>query len=441
VKLDSQSHENGEKQVKENHIYNWVRQIAAQGGVLLFLVIALEFVIMISPFAAFFYSVFNPVFKFLEGHAATKWLTDFFLPHMILPPTGFLQAVRVLGSVLLVTGTLMFVICAVQVYLGKILRWGAADKGFYRFLRHPQYTGLVVLGLGMAILWPRFIVLAMLGIMLILYYNLARNEEERMRIRFGGSYDTYMERTGMFAPRWLEKLFSPAQKLMPGGVPGAVLGSVAVFVLLLGGGFVLRAITLDSLPMDARNNVTLVSILPEDQDMLDSTLQGVLAYEKDDGNQLFLPDRSYLGYVMPADYIMQGMIADTGSDSQLHKQHQTPTLIADWIFHPFAHLRRPPSAYMAKMYGVDPAVARRHHCPVGINDPSLECDSCPHRRVIFIEVSDENLSQITGQNCLSITTQRKPICYMDIDTRTGAIDSIQPVGTGTAWKDVPTPVI
>jgi hypothetical protein len=360
---------------------------------------------------------------------------------MIVPPTGFLKAVRIFGSALFVAGALMFVICAARVYLGKILRWGAAEKGPYRFLRHPQYTGLAVLGFGMAILWPRFIVLAMLGVMLVLYYFLARNEEGRMLARYGESYAGYVERTGMFAPRRLEKKLSSARRFLPGGAPGAVLGSLAVVVLLLGGGFVFLQITLHSLPVDARKNVTLVSILPEDEEKLAPSIEGILAYAQGEHSRLLLSGKDYLGYVMPGDYIMQGLIADTGGHSQLQKHHHTPTLIADWILHPFAHLRRPPSAYMAKMHGVDPAVARRLHCPVGIDDPSMECASCAYRRVIVIEVSDEDHGRITGRNCLSILTRRRPVCYIDIDTRTGGIANIQRVGEGTAWRDVPTPVI
>ena len=421
--------------------HHWVRRIAAQGGIVLFLIMALEFVIMISPFAFFFYSVFNPLFKFLEAHAATKWLTAFFLPHMILPPTGFLQAARILGSALFVTGASMFLICAARVYLGKILRWGAAEKGFYRYLRHPQYTGLAVLGLGMAILWPRFIVLAMLGVMFVLYYFLARNEEQRMLAQHGEGYADYLRRTGMFAPHWLESKLSPVGKFLPGGALGTVLGSAATVLLLVGGGFVMREITLRSLPMDASGNVTVVAILPEDADRQISALRGIEAYIADHDGTLLSPGKDYLGYVMPGDYIMQGMIADTGQHSQLHKHHHTPTLIADWILHPFEHLRRPPSVYMAKMHGVDPAVARRHHCPMGIDDPSLDCASCPYRRVILVEVSAGEGRRVAGRDCLSIGTRRRPVCCVDIDTRSGKIVNIHPVGGGTAWQDVPTPVI
>ena len=424
-----------------NRFHYWARRIAAQGGIVLFLIMALEFVIMISPFAFFFYSVFNPIFQFLHAHAATKWLTAFFLPHMILPPTAFLQTVRIFGSALFVGGALMFVICAGRVYLGKILHWGAAEKGFYRYLRHPQYTGLAVLGLGMTILWPRFIVLAMLGVMLVLYYFLARNEEQRMLAQHGEGYADYLRRTGMFAPRWLESKLALAAKLLTGGAFGKLLGSAATVLLLVGGGFVMREITLRSLPLDASGNVTLVAILPEDADRQASALQGIAAYMADHDGALLSPGEDYLGYVMPGDYIMQGMIADTGQHSQLHKHHHTPTLIADWILHPFAHLRRPPSVYMAQMHGVDPAVARRHHCPMGIDDPSLECMSCPYRRVILVEVSAGEGRRVTGRDCMSIGTRRRPVCCMDIDTRTGKVVNIRPVGEGTAWQDVPTPIM
>ena len=44
-------------------------------------------------------------------------------------------------------------------------------------------------------------------------------------------------------------------------------------------------------------------------------------------------DKEYLGYVMPVDYIMQGMIANTGGESHLYKQHPVG-LIIDWVLYP-----------------------------------------------------------------------------------------------------------
>ncbi len=183
------------------------KRIAAAGGILFFFIMAFEVMIMISPFAFFFYSVFSPVFNFLEQHTATRWATLFFLPHMILPPTLFLKSVRVAGSVLFLLGLATFTVCALQVYLGKIFKWGIAHRGLYSYIRHPQYLALGLWGMGMAILWPRFIVLATLSVMFVLYYFLAKDEERRMLSLYGESYQDFMARTGMFLPKALEAPF------------------------------------------------------------------------------------------------------------------------------------------------------------------------------------------------------------------------------------------
>lgn len=55
------------------------------GLIILYFIIALEGLIMISPFAAFFYAVFNPVLLFFAQWPTTRWLAAFFLPHMVEP--------------------------------------------------------------------------------------------------------------------------------------------------------------------------------------------------------------------------------------------------------------------------------------------------------------------------------------------------------------------
>ena len=149
-------------------------------AVLMYFVIALEVLIMISPFAAFFYAVFNPVLLFLARWPESRWLAAFFLPHMVLPPGLFLKAIRVAGSVLFVGGTLIFLVCAGQVYSGKLFRRGPVSGGLYRWIRHPQYLALSLAGLGLAILWPRFLTIVLWTVMVGLYVLLARDEERRM---------------------------------------------------------------------------------------------------------------------------------------------------------------------------------------------------------------------------------------------------------------------
>jgi hypothetical protein len=200
-------------------------------------------------------------------------------------------------------------------------------------------------------------------------------------------------------------------------------------------------VTLSLLPFESKGNVTLLPILPEDQTLSANVLSGI-SRSAVNGKMGYLDEgKDYLGYLMPADYIMQGMIADTGGDTHLFKQHQTFAMITDWVLHPFEHLRRSPSMHMAKAHGVDPDVARRHHCPLGINDENLDCKSCPYRRVIVLEVERPPEKHVSGSKLLSLDSVRVPIEVIDLNAQTGEIVQITKLGRSTAWKDVPTPAM
>ena len=53
------------------------------GAIVLYFVICLEILIMISPFAGFFYSAFNPFLLGLAKYPATRWLSSFFFVHLV----------------------------------------------------------------------------------------------------------------------------------------------------------------------------------------------------------------------------------------------------------------------------------------------------------------------------------------------------------------------
>jgi protein-S-isoprenylcysteine O-methyltransferase Ste14 len=414
----------------------WCKRILARGGIIVFFIMAFEVMIMISPFAFFFYSVFNPVFHWLDAYSATRWLTHFFLPHMVLPPTLPLKIIRVSGSVLFIVGCATFLICALQVYLGKLFKWGIASRGIYRFIRHPQYSSLGIWGVGMAILWPRFIVLVTLSIMFMLYYFLARDEERRMTAQYGDSYREYVRSTGMFFPSAGKNKSNAAAPINP-FEPKHIFALLTVVAVVIGSGFVCRSLTLNSLRLESEGNATLISIMPEDSSKEAAILKAI-----QNGDVEFLnKDRNYLGYEMPVDYIMQGMIANTGAEHRLYKQHHTVALITDWVLHPFEHLRRSPSAQMARMRNVNPALARRHHCPLGIVSQSMDCDNCEYRRVIFVEVESPSHRHISGKELLAFNTRRIPVGFVDVDTNSGKIIDSRRVESKTAWSDVPTPAI
>jgi protein-S-isoprenylcysteine O-methyltransferase Ste14 len=72
--------------------------------------------------------------------------------------------------------------------------------GAYRYVRHPQYLGLIILTVGLLIQWPTIVTLAMWPVLIIMYYRLAKREEKEASKVFGEKYEEYKRRTPMFLP-------------------------------------------------------------------------------------------------------------------------------------------------------------------------------------------------------------------------------------------------
>ncbi|VVB90151.1 Phospholipid methyltransferase [uncultured archaeon] len=75
-----------------------------------------------------------------------------------------------------------------------------ATEGVYRYVRHPQYLGLIVVTVGLLIQWPTIITLAMWPVLVIMYYRLAKREEKEALEAFGERYEEYRRKTPMFLP-------------------------------------------------------------------------------------------------------------------------------------------------------------------------------------------------------------------------------------------------
>ncbi len=115
------------------------------------------------------------------------------------------------GGSIFVSGLLMFlggvVIIGGIIIMGK--GWRQIHKangelvtsGLYRWVRHPQYSGLFLITVGMLVQWPTIITIAMWPVLMLMYYRLARREEMEMESRFGDQYVTYRQRVTMFWPR------------------------------------------------------------------------------------------------------------------------------------------------------------------------------------------------------------------------------------------------
>lgn len=73
-------------------------------------------------------------------------------------------------------------------------------KGVYKYIRHPQYTGLLLLSFGMMVEWATLPMLILYPIMVSMYVRLAKKEEKDMILEFGNEYREYMKETKRFIP-------------------------------------------------------------------------------------------------------------------------------------------------------------------------------------------------------------------------------------------------
>ena len=407
-----------------------INRLAADSAIVLSFVVALEIVIMISPFAAFFYAVFNPFLLVLNQSSITRWMTAFFLPHMVVPPDGFLIGLRILGSVLFIAGMLGFLVCAGQVYVGKLFKKGTATKGLYLFIRHPQYVSLAIAALGLAIMWPRFLTLFLLAVMLTLYYILAKDEERRMMNRFGETYGAYMNRTGRFVPRFVEKLFMKSpnpQKTLSLTKAGLIF--LGLVIVIVGSGFILRAYTVRHLPFEQVGTVDVITITSNDSITVHELLPAVLGdsvvaskLKPLEGTQ----HHRLLAYFIPIDYVMQGMIANTGDEWKLFEQHKTIGMITEYILHPFAHLTGGHAHHMD--------MANMKH------SPEMYASAAMKRRVIFIDVSSDNHVLESSLHGFDINVKRTPLFFVDVHLHTAEILQVKDTPTGSGWGTVPTPM-
>ena len=400
-------------------------RLAARGTIVLAFIVAFEILIMISPFALFFYAVLNPVLLALGSTPLTRWLTAFFLPHMVVPPTGVLVAIRVLGSVCFLVGLLGFLVCAIQVYAGKLRKSGVASRGLYAIVRHPQYLSLAVSGFGLAILWPRFLSLVLLAVMLLLYYLLAKDEERRMLTRDRAAYRQYMSRTGMFLPR-LGEVRLPADDMALYRVsPARAVGVLSVLlVVLVGSGFALRSYTVHQLPLASVDGVDAIAITANELATARGLLRDVL---RDDAVATRLRSsmgegKRRLAYVIPVDYTMQGMIADTGPEWRLFDRHKTLAMITDYVLHPFSHLTE------GHAHAMPAPDAMSHH-----DSPAMK------RRIIFLEVASPRRPLTSPLDDFAINVTREARFFVDVHLHTGEILQVVDIPSGSGWGRVPTP--
>ena len=102
------------------------------------------------------------------------------------------------SKVIMGIGILLVIYGWKQIYQAK---GKLVTTGLYRYIRHPQYLGFLLITLGMNVQWLTIIMLALWPVLVILYNKLSKTEEKEAEERFGEEYLKYKRRVPGFIPR------------------------------------------------------------------------------------------------------------------------------------------------------------------------------------------------------------------------------------------------
>ncbi|MGM9580111.1 MAG: methyltransferase family protein [Anaerovibrio sp.] len=231
-----------------------------------------------------------------------------------------INAHEYVGAFLASTGFAAFLIGAVQIYYSKFTRKGAVTGGIYRIIRHPQYTAFAICGLGLLLLWPRFINLFMFVTMLFVYYLLAKAEERECESKFGASYLEYKTKTAMFLPLKNVKFphILPQNKAKKAIVLTALyLGSLTASYLF---GSFLYSHSLESLYASYQENSATIAVCPMEHAEIDDAMS-IIAGDRRTAGYINAADGKYLNYILPVSWYA----AEVPMNSfQQHSGHASP---------------------------------------------------------------------------------------------------------------------
>ena len=273
-------------------------------AILFYLLIGFEFLYMASPFAAYFYSVYRPGIEFIDKYPSIAWLTGFFLPHLVEETKSpILNLLRPSGAVIAVTGLLIFIVCAFQVYYSKIFKKGIVTGGLYKYIRHPQYTAFIVCSFGLLILWPRYLALVMFIALLFFYYSLAKVEEKECERKFAGTYINYKDSTGMFLPfKIFPSRLSSSKKLsLPVKIILTALFYFSLTALSVQAADLLKRASIDMLYSYNSGNTLYISIFESNEEKIKRIVEVADNNYKISSIKQAEVNTFYINYILPSD--------------------------------------------------------------------------------------------------------------------------------------------
>ncbi len=383
--------------------------------------IGIEIIIMISPFALYFYSVYGPVLRFLAASPFTSWSTELFLPHLVFPDDPLVRGISLL-QVLMVVGLLLFALAALPLYYGRFTGKGVVARSFYGRIRHPQYLFLAISGFGLMLYWPRFIILIMYITMLFVYYALARNEEWRMRQEQPEAYARYMANTPMFLPGEpggrLFRLFFGRIRPKWLGIVAAYCLTVTMAVLLA---FALRSYTVRTLPMvKAPDSRQIVSVFPRPDREILAVYQAAL--DSAQVREALQGKGANAVYLLPGDFFLNALLTEEDRRFSDHMLERFPEIL-EWHQHRF-------SGGLGRFFRIFYNFVRTW----GSVETDYEVE-----RLIFMRVDDATGQPVSPAEIFKIGLKRRPVLLVDLQASGHAVRSVVVTTDNHKWGLMPMP--
>lgn len=395
------------------------KRFGSWAAFLFYVVIALEVIIMITPFTVYFYSIYAPILNFLYRHEATAWLTGFFFPHLAVADNSFLIFLSALGPLLFISGLFLFLICALQVYGAKLFRRGVVTGGLYSFIRHPQYLSLGISGLGLLLFWPRFIILILFISMLFVYYFLARDEERRMKEAYPKSYEKYIQSVpSMFIPGNIGgKIFAifPFNKSRRGF--SFILLYIFSLAIGIGVAIGLREFSKSQIATLKRKDILVISLAPQSKETMSKLLDISLKDTQVRGQLKNKAEKdTIVAYLLPSDYMMQGLIASSAMEHEEHHGKISRKGIGFMVRHIWDMLTLRPMRQLN----------------------NLKQDTT--WRLIFSRAVGPNGKRVDINEAMSLNVRRKPIFFVDIGPVSEKVTFLMETKPEHLWGNIPMPI-
>ena len=369
-----------------------------------YILILFEMLYMATPFAVFFYSIYELPLKFLNSSPKTAWMLQTVFPHFVETNSVFINFLLIAGWLFMLLGLVVFIVAFIQIYYAKFTKKGAVTGGLYSIIRHPQYAAWTLFGLGMSIIWSRIIVWMMFVTMTFIYYILARAEEKECSQKFPESYLPYLQKTGMFFPRFFN-VSSDRKKISNihiNSVPLMVVSYIITMSATIFSAYVLRNHTISKMSTVHGKNYVAVSVTQMTPESVKKTVDIVFKNPdvKKEMTELFSEDEKMILYLLPQNWIVSELGMDNVTD--VHSPDRGKPQI------------RPSS----------------HGNPK---------DNTPMKKRVIVSLAKLTMGS-NSRGILHNLKQQIPKLYVDIDLKTKKVTNIIANLSEGIYRDIPVPV-